>query len=367
MAIYRQIYTTFWSDPKIVDDFSPEDKFFFLYLMTNPLTSLTGCYEISFKRMASELGYDSDTVKKLIKRMKYEHKVVDYDEETKEILIINWHKYNWTKSPKLISSVKQAVESVKTERFCEYLLQLIDAYENSSSDTVSIPYPYPMDTTVSVYYNNTICLGLDNVSSIDSKRDVKTKEQTNVQSTLNVQEDEVEEAFTTFWQAYPKKVNKAYARKCFTKALKKVSLDTLLSALEKHKQSVNWLKSNGQFIPDASTWLNNERWDDEIEIQKQEKRVYTEDETPYEAARWLSRKINRLHPDIEIVSEDTLQKWAAVFDKMEREDKRDSGDILCVMRFIFESDFWKDKISNPWDLRKNYVKIRMQAEKEGKF
>ena len=36
MAIFRKINTNFWTDEKVIDDFTPEDKFFMLYLMTNP-------------------------------------------------------------------------------------------------------------------------------------------------------------------------------------------------------------------------------------------------------------------------------------------------------------------------------------------
>ena len=34
MAIYRNVQTSFWTDPKVADDFTPEDKFFYLYLFT---------------------------------------------------------------------------------------------------------------------------------------------------------------------------------------------------------------------------------------------------------------------------------------------------------------------------------------------
>ena len=57
MATYRQIYISFWSDTKVCDDFSPEDKYFYIYLLTNPHTNICGCYEISSSQMAQELGY----------------------------------------------------------------------------------------------------------------------------------------------------------------------------------------------------------------------------------------------------------------------------------------------------------------------
>ena len=56
-----------------------------------------------------------------------------------------------------------------------------------------------------------------------------------------------------------------------------------------------------------------------------------------------------------------------VFDKMETEDNRKPEDILLLMRYIYQNDFWQSKITSPWELRKKYVKIYVQAEKEGWF
>ena len=56
--------------------------------------------------MAKDSGYNVETIEKLIGRFIKEHKMIDYDYETKEILILNWHKYNWTKSPKFEVSQK---------------------------------------------------------------------------------------------------------------------------------------------------------------------------------------------------------------------------------------------------------------------
>ena len=64
----------------MVDDFTPEDRYFYLYLLTNPHTNLCGCYEISFKQMSDELGYTKETVEKLIRRFSDEHNVLSYNE-----------------------------------------------------------------------------------------------------------------------------------------------------------------------------------------------------------------------------------------------------------------------------------------------
>lgn len=72
--------------------------------------------------------------------------------------------------------------------------------------------------------------------------------------------------FDTFWTSYPKKVGKGAARKAWQKIKPNAELrDKMLAALETQKKSEQWTKENGQFVPHASTWLNQERWDDEVE------------------------------------------------------------------------------------------------------
>jgi uncharacterized phage protein (TIGR02220 family) len=134
---------SFWTDTEVVDNFTPEDKYFMMYCLTNPYTNLVGCYEISIKQMSNDLGYSKDSVESLLKRFMEVHKKIDYDFSTKELFVKNWHKYNWTNSPKLDKALLKVIEHVKTPRFKE---ELVDIY--NSRDTVSIPYTYPMDTSV---------------------------------------------------------------------------------------------------------------------------------------------------------------------------------------------------------------------------
>ncbi|MGN0614203.1 MAG: DUF6291 domain-containing protein [Porcipelethomonas sp.] len=73
------------------------------------------------------------------------------------------------------------------------------------------------------------------------------------------------ESFEDFWKAYPKKVSKANALKAWNKLKPDDNIvREILSALEKQKQSSQWQKDNGQFIPYPATWLNGRRWEDEI-------------------------------------------------------------------------------------------------------
>jgi|ERR1035437_495556 hypothetical protein len=69
-------------------------------------------------------------------------------------------------------------------------------------------------------------------------------------------------AFNMFWDAYPRKVGKPAAFTKFKRAKCAVILPQLLDAIAKQKQTNQWTKDNGEFIPHPSTWLNQRRWED---------------------------------------------------------------------------------------------------------
>lgn len=73
-------------------------------------------------------------------------------------------------------------------------------------------------------------------------------------------------SFTTFWKAYPRKTNRSFAKKVFAKL--KVTpemLTKMLQAIDQQKRSI-WKDKDQQYIPHPSTWLNGERWDDEVPV-----------------------------------------------------------------------------------------------------
>ena len=85
-------------------------------------------------------------------------------------------------------------------------------------------------------------------------------------------EKDLEEFFGLFWQAYPKKVGKGYAYDCFKKIrVSRKLLDTMLEAIAKQKKSDMWKRDKGQYIPNPSTWLNQKRWEDDLDGETEEK------------------------------------------------------------------------------------------------
>lgn len=93
MGIKRIVDTTFWTDGK-VDEFSPEDKYFMLYLLTNPFTTQLGIYEVSLKQVAFHLGYSIDAVNVLLERFENKYGMILFSKSTNEIAIRNFLRHS---------------------------------------------------------------------------------------------------------------------------------------------------------------------------------------------------------------------------------------------------------------------------------
>lgn len=72
--------------------------------------------------------------------------------------------------------------------------------------------------------------------------------------------------FESFWAFYPRKVGKAQARKAWKKLNPSDETVKLIAEnIALRTMSGDWQTADKTFIPHAATYLNNERWCDEIE------------------------------------------------------------------------------------------------------
>ena len=94
MAIKRIVSVDFWTDEKVMDMFSAEDKYFMLYLLTNPHTTQLGIYKFNCKLAGFELGLSVETVKVLLDRFENKYHLVRYSATTQEIAIKNYLRHS---------------------------------------------------------------------------------------------------------------------------------------------------------------------------------------------------------------------------------------------------------------------------------
>jgi hypothetical protein len=131
MAIKRMVDIGFWTDDKVVEVFSPEDKYFMLYLLTNPHTTQLGIYQVNKKVMAFETGYSIETIVTLIDRFQNKYKLIHYNRETNEIGIINFLKHSIVKGGKPVEDLLiKELGQVKDTKIIDNIFENIEKYPN---------------------------------------------------------------------------------------------------------------------------------------------------------------------------------------------------------------------------------------------
>lgn len=251
MAVYRTIQLSFWTDSKVDDEFTPEDKYFYLYLLTNPHTNICGCYEIGEKQCSRETGYNTETISRLLYRFEHVHDVIRYNAKTKEVLILNWHKYNWTKSEDLKRAVSKVAEKIKTDAFREYIFSLLEGSHN----TVSTPSQDPPVTSVT-----------DTVTNTDTVSVSKRKDNRGVGEEEKRNHDAIEETFgyneflletIKDWLAYKKEKRQGYGERglksLLTQLKNRVSeygedavIEVIQESMAANYQGITWDKLKNQ-------------------------------------------------------------------------------------------------------------------------
>ena len=136
MGIKRVVDMDFWTDEMVLEDFSPEDKLFFLYLLTNPHSSMLGVYKIIPKQMAFELGYSIEAVKVFLDRFENKYGVIKYSLETKEIAVKNYLHYGIVSGGKpVFDRLTADMKNVRDLELLKFILGSVETRQ-PENDTV---------------------------------------------------------------------------------------------------------------------------------------------------------------------------------------------------------------------------------------
>jgi hypothetical protein len=71
--------------------------------------------------------------------------------------------------------------------------------------------------------------------------------------------------FADFWKLYPRKISKRLAEKSWSKLTPQEQSDAL-EALPNHLEYWKIKNTETEYIPHAATWLNQGRWEDELDM-----------------------------------------------------------------------------------------------------
>ena len=260
MGIKRIVDVQFWNDDKVLEYFSPEDKLFMLYLMTNPHTTQLGVYPINKKHMSFELGYTIDVINVLLDRFENKYEMIKYSNETKEIAIKNYLKHSIIKGGKPVEDcLMKEIKQVKDKSLLGYVYSNIKDCE-TLNDTVK-----KVIETFNEYDNE---IENDNEKNNDNDNDneVSLYDTSIVSST----KQQLEEEFNIIWAEYPNKKGKANALKSYIKARKKgTTKEEVMIGLDNYIKYIKFEKVTQQYIKHGSTWFNQECWNDDYTIRRE--------------------------------------------------------------------------------------------------
>lgn len=120
MAKQRYINTKFWDDAYIIS-LTPNAKLLFLYLLTNPLTNIAGCYEISLRRIHFDTGLSEAIIQSTLDTFKDNNKIFYLDSW---IVIKNFIK-NQSLNPKITKGIAVLIQQELPPRTKQRLLGIM--------------------------------------------------------------------------------------------------------------------------------------------------------------------------------------------------------------------------------------------------
>jgi len=191
----------------------------------------------------------------------YKHNIGDFLADTHYLsnerlavyIKLVWEYYLQEKPISIYDYNEKAYELKTDESTLNYVLTKYFHFDEDASNVV-----HAFNEQNEVWRHKRIDDELSKMTSANSQRSETMKAHWNKDTKIN--------GFDKFWEAYPNKKDKQKAIKAWIKH--QPDIVSVLKAIVVQKNSEQWKKDNGQYIPLPTTWLNGARWEDEIKTKK---------------------------------------------------------------------------------------------------
>lgn len=273
-----------WDDPWIQQR-SPLAKLLFIYLWTNSHRNITALYTISKKTIIDETALTEEEVEKYLSELSPK---VMYDSDRSICWVPNYVKRQFLRTGIISDKIRVAIKkslllfidhpfflefksrysvifSKDEIGYAEGIDRVSIGYPNGQkegekSDRVLIGYQYPMDTLQ--------VKGKGYKVKGKGERGVEEGDLIEVPATRL----QLKEGFNRFWDAFPKKTKKIEASEEWFKLKPSIQLmDQIISKVISFKESKEWKKDDGAYVPNPKSFIKNKRWLDEIEVKSEER------------------------------------------------------------------------------------------------
>lgn len=245
MAKYRKIDPRIWNDEKFCA-LTHMGKLVFLFLMTHPHMTALGAMRASLPGLAAELKMNEKAFGIAFGEA-FAKGIVEHDPIASFIALPNFLKYNGPESPNVVKAWASSLDLVPECNLKNKLIQRVkgfaealpEAFMEALPEAFAKSMPYQeQEQEQDKYISSTV--GVNGANGVHG----------------------YSPDFETFWAAYPKKKGKGDAFAEWKKN-RHPPVEHIVAVLERAKKTTDWIKDNGQYIPNPATWLHQRRWDDE--------------------------------------------------------------------------------------------------------
>ncbi len=134
MAVKRVVDVYFWDDYRILDELSIEDRYFYLFLLTNPHATQVGIYQLPLRTIAHKTGFGREVVLTLLDRFEKGLGLIKYNYQTQEVTVLESLRYSIIKGgPQVISLMEKELNRIKDTQLIEATLEYNEQYFDVSS------------------------------------------------------------------------------------------------------------------------------------------------------------------------------------------------------------------------------------------
>jgi hypothetical protein len=220
------------------------------YLLSCPHGNSLGCFVLPTGYMMADLGWDEETVSKHVREL-VSNGFIERDERSFLTVIIGWWGHNTIENGNV---AKGAVKAIKALPRCELLSRFL-------KDLNVFPNVFP--NVLANELRNEFPNGIPN--GIETK---KPEPEPEPEPKHSVGADAPDEHFEEFWKAYPSRRDspnpKKPARQKFNAAVKGgVDPQAIIAAARSYAETCRRKGTEPQYVAQAQTWLNQERWKQE--------------------------------------------------------------------------------------------------------
>ncbi|WP_139905190.1 hypothetical protein [Clostridium thermarum] len=119
MSVFKNIHMKFWQNDFVLG-LTAEERYFYIYLITNSMTNQCGIYRFNRRLAELETGLSCDQIEAYLKKFEEYGKII-VSRNTIEIMIVNWFKHNFKANKKMLLSINNELKDVKDKELLKHL------------------------------------------------------------------------------------------------------------------------------------------------------------------------------------------------------------------------------------------------------